>query len=59
MLFITLVQILLIYFGGDLFRTKPLTFSEFIIMVLLAFTVIPIDNLRKLVYRKLYGTSNV
>ena len=59
MLFITIVQILLIYFGGDLFRTKPLTFSEFIIMVLLAFTVIPIDNLRKLVYRKLYGTSNV
>ena len=50
--FIALVQILLIYFGGNLFRTSGLTLKEFEIMILLAFTVIPIDWLRKLYLRK-------
>lgn len=59
MLFITVVQILLIYFGGDLFRTTPLTFREFIIMLSFAFTVVPIDITRKLIFRKLYGNKSV
>lgn len=59
MTFVTIVQILLIYFGGDLFRTTPLNFKEFIIMILLAFTVIPIDSIRKLSFRKIYGNENV
>lgn len=59
MSFVTFVQILLIYFGGDLFRTTPLAFKEFIIMLLFAFTVIPVDLIRKLIYRKLYGNESV
>lgn len=49
--FIVLVQILLIYYGGNLFRTVGLNFKEFEIMILLAFSVIPIDWMRKIYLR--------
>ena len=52
MLFIILIQILMIYYGGTLFRTAGLTINEFIITILLSFTVIPIDNIRKLCLKK-------
>ena len=48
---ILVVQIYLIYFGGNLFRTAGLTLKEFNIMVLLAMTVIPVDFLRKVYLR--------
>ena len=48
MLFIVLVQIFLIYYGGNVFRTSGLTLFEFEIMILFAITVIPIDWIRKL-----------
>ena len=51
-IFILVVQIILIYYGGDLFRTAGLTYMEFLIMVLLAATVIPVDFIRKLYLRK-------
>lgn len=51
-IFIVIVQIGLIYFGGNLFRTVGLTFKELQIMIILALTVIPIDFLRKLYLRK-------
>ena len=47
MLFIIVVQIILIYYGGSLFRTTGLTFKEFEIMILIAFSVIPVDFIRK------------
>lgn len=50
--FIVIVQILLIYFGGNLFRTSGLTFFEFQIMFFLSMSVIPIDFLRKFILRK-------
>ena len=46
--FISLVQIFLIYYGGTLFRTNGLTTFEFIVMLTIAISVIPIDLLRKL-----------
>lgn len=49
---IVMVQIVLIYFGGNLFRTVGLSFLELQIMILLAATVIPIDFLRKIVLRR-------
>ena len=49
--FIVVVQILLIYYGGNLFRTVGLNFKEFQIMILLAFSVIPIDWIRKIYLR--------
>ena len=51
-LFILVVQIYLIYYGGDMFRTYGLSFFEFEVMVLLASLVIPVDWMRKLLLRK-------
>ncbi len=51
-LFITIVQILLIYFGGELFRTTGLSFYEFEIMIIVAFSVIPFDIIRKIIINK-------
>ena len=50
---IVVVQIILIYYGGDMFRCVPLTLKEFIIMIILSFTVVPIDILRKIIYKKI------
>ena len=49
--FITIVQICLIYFGGSLFRTTGLTIYEFEIMILVAFSVIPFDIIRKIILK--------
>ena len=51
-IFILIVQIYLMYYGGDLFRTYGLNPIEFEIMILLAITVIPVDFLRKIYLRK-------
>lgn len=51
-LFIIVVQIYLIYFGGELFRSFGLTFKEFETMILLAMTVIPVDWIRKIYLKK-------
>ncbi len=51
-MFILLVQVYLIYFGGDMFRTYGLSLFEFEVMVLLAALVIPVDWIRKLILRK-------
>ncbi len=44
---ISIIQIYLIYFGGDLFRTYGLLPLELIFVTILAFSVIPIDFIRK------------
>lgn len=53
-LFIVIVQVILIYYGGNLFRTAGLTIREFEIMLLLALTVVPVDWFRK-IYLRLHG----
>ena len=50
-LFISIVQIILIYFGGELFRTVGLSVFEFEIMLLFAFTIIPVDLIRKYILK--------
>ena len=51
-LFILIVQIYLIYYGGKIFRTYGLNFIEFETMILLSMLVIPIDFLRKIYLRR-------
>ena len=51
-IFIIIVQIYLIYHGGEVFRTYGLTTSEFEIMILISMLVIPIDFIRKIYLRK-------
>ncbi len=52
--FIIIVQVILMYYGGDMFRTVPLSLFEFMITLLLSFTVVPVDVLRKIICKK-YG----
>ncbi|MHC1723224.1 MAG: calcium-translocating P-type ATPase, PMCA-type [Aminipila sp.] len=49
--FICVVQLLLIYFGGSVFRTAGLTFYELLMVILLAFSVVPVDIFRKVIIR--------
>jgi magnesium-transporting ATPase (P-type) len=51
MLFVTAVQLYLIYYGGKLFRVTGLTMAELWIVLALAFTVIPVDWTRKVILR--------
>ena len=57
--FIAFVQILLIYFGGSVFRTTGLTFFELQFMILFALTVIPADWLRKYLLKKFHKPLGV
>lgn len=51
-IFIASVQMILIYKGGTVFRTFGLTPFELSLVILLAFTVIPIDFIRKIILKK-------
>lgn len=41
------VQLLIIYFGGEVFRCVPLEGRELLLCAMFAFTVIPVDTIRK------------
>ena len=49
--FVIIMQVILIYKGGELFRTSGLTIDEFIIMMMFALTVIPVDFVRKMILK--------
>ena len=51
-IFISIVQIFLIYNGHDLFRTYGLKISELIFVISLALSVLPIDFIRKLILKR-------
>ena len=57
--FIVLVQLYLIYHGGELFRTYGLTGKELFLVLLLASSVIPIDFLRKIMIKKKHYACSV
>lgn len=58
-LFIIVVQLFLIYFGGSLFRTAGLTFLELQIIIIISFSVIPIDWIRKIILKKRYKKISI
>jgi len=49
--FVFIMQIYLIYRGGTVFRTSGLSLYEFLIMFLFSLLVIPIDFVRKLIFK--------
>ena len=51
-IFIIVVQLYLIYYGGNLFRAYGLSLRELLITIALASTVVPIDWLRKLITKR-------
>jgi len=48
MLFISVIQVLIIYFGGTLFRSTPLLVGELSLAILLSFSVILFDGVRRI-----------
>lgn len=50
--FIFIAQVLIIYNGGDIFRTYGLKINELILVLLLALTVFPVDWFRKYILKK-------
>lgn len=51
-LLVMAVQLLIVYVGGGVFRCAGLTGKELLLTLALAFTVIPVDLLRKAIFRK-------
>ena len=49
MLGISIIQIAMIYFGGEMFRCIPLSVGELSLSLSLAFTVIPFDIIRRII----------
>lgn len=49
---VAVIQLYFIYFGGTIFRTYGLTLKELLLVLSLAFTVIPFDLLRKVIFSK-------
>jgi len=56
---VIIIQLYLVYYGGNIFRTYGLTLNELAIVILLASTVIPIDILRKLYLKKKNNTAYI
>ena len=49
--FVIVMQVILIYKGGELFRTSGLRIDEFMVMLMFAITVIPVDFIRKIILK--------
>ncbi len=54
---ILLIQMYIIYNGGTLFRTYGLLLNEILLVLILGFSIIPLDILRKIVIKKI-GKNN-
>lgn len=50
---VTLIQVLIIQMGGKVFGTVPLSLKNWLLVVLIAFLIIPIDMIRKFVIKRM------
>lgn len=48
---VAIIQVIIIQFGGSVFGTTPLTLNNWIVAILIAFAIIPIDLIRKAVVK--------
>lgn len=49
-LLVTIIQLYFIYYGGSIFRTYGLNLKELLVVLGLAFSVVPIDLFRKFIF---------
>ena len=47
---IFIIQIVLVYIGGEIFRAVPLSVSEWLVIFGLSVLIIPVDMIRKLIF---------
>ena len=52
MLLISVMQMAFIYFGGDTFRATPLVISDLLYVILISFSIVVFDFIRKLLYKR-------
>ena len=52
MLLISLIQLFIIYYGGELFRAHPLMPNEVTMVILLALTTLPFDTARRMLTKR-------
>ena len=50
---VAVIQIIIIQVGGSMFGTTPLSIKNWIAVVLIAFMIIPIDLIRKVIVKNL------
>ena len=55
---VCLIQIIFIYYGGAIFRTYGLTLRELGKVLLISFSVIPVDLLRKKLFKMRFNTDS-
>ncbi len=58
MLLISVMQMAFIYFGGDLFRATPLRYGDLVTVILISFSVVAFDFVRKLLTRLIRTKKN-
>lgn len=51
MILVSGIQLLMIYFGGKLFRAAPLTLGQLLLVMFLAFLIIPLELIRRAWYK--------
>ncbi len=51
-LLVGIVQLYFIYYGGSIFRTYGLNIKELLLILILSFSVIPFDMLRKIIFKR-------
>ena len=49
--FIVAIQLLIIYYGGSLFRTVSINCQQMLIVLLISFSIIPVDLMRKYILK--------
>lgn len=52
MILVTVIQMLMIYFGGELFRAAPLRLDQLLMVISLAFLIVPLEVIRR-IWRKM------
>ena len=46
---IVVVQVILTIIGGEMFSCTPISLSHWLVIILMAFTIIPVDMIRKVI----------
>lgn len=49
---VVLIQVILTYVGGPLFSCTPIELSHWSVVILMAMTIIPIDMMRKIIFKR-------
>jgi hypothetical protein len=55
MALIAVIQVIITFVGDEILRSKPLFFSEWTVIISFAVTIIPVDMVKKWIFKKSGG----